>query len=86
MPYLRQEAKDYFEKLLIELNHSSISNPGELNYLFTEIIKQYMENHTKNYQMLNDVVGALDCCKSEFKRRVVDPYEDTKIKLNGDVY
>jgi hypothetical protein len=35
---------------------------------------------------VNDVVGALDGAKAEFQRRVVAPYEDKKIRENGDVY
>lgn len=32
------------------------------------------------------VIGALEFALSEFKRRVVAPYEDGKIAENGDVY
>jgi hypothetical protein len=32
------------------------------------------------------VVGALEACKLEFYRRVVTPYEENKMKENGDVY
>jgi len=32
------------------------------------------------------VIGALEACKLEFYRRAVVPYEDKKIKENGDVY
>jgi len=31
-------------------------------------------------------LGAIECAKLEFIRRVVSPYEDTKIASNGDVY
>jgi len=72
--------------MLKKLNRSSIANAGELNFLFTEIIKQYMETHTKNYQTMNDIVGALTSCKDEFYRRIVSPYEEQKIIENGDVY
>lgn len=34
----------------------------------------------------DDVAGALECCKLEFYRRVAVPYEEAKIKLNGDCY
>jgi hypothetical protein len=33
-----------------------------------------------------EAVGAIECCKLEFYRRVAAPYEDRKIKTNGDVY
>lgn len=38
------------------------------------------------YKDLNDAIGALEACKLEFYRRVIVPYEDQKIKSNGDVY
>lgn len=31
-------------------------------------------------------VGAIECAKMEFARRVIFPYEDRKISENGDVY
>jgi len=61
-------------------------NCGELNYLFTMIIKRYLENQGLNYTIGNDVVGALDCCKQEFYDRILRPYENKKIVSNGDVY
>lgn len=59
---------------------------GDLNYLFTMAAIQYVEYHGLSYQILNDVIGALTAAKDEFTRRVVIPYEDKKIKINGDVY
>ena len=31
------------------------------------------------------MIGALECCKQEYYRAVVGPYEDIKIEENGDV-
>lgn len=59
---------------------------GHLNYLLTVTIIEYLANHGLSYQTCNDIVGALDNCKDEFKRRVQNPYEDRKIAENGDVY
>jgi hypothetical protein len=61
-------------------------NAGELNYAFTMIAKKYLKEKGLSYQTCNDIVGALDNAKGEFKRRIQDPYEDVKIKENGDVY
>jgi hypothetical protein len=61
------------------------ANPGELNYVFTEIIYNYLERNGEKYQTYNDIVGALECCKMELYRRRVMPYEDKKIAENGDV-
>ena len=60
---------------------------GELNYLITGLIMRYMAaNGGVSYANINAVVGALDCAKMEFYRRVAVPYENTKLSLNGDVY
>ena len=79
MPYIKNENK--FHAM------SSPSTSGELNYKITETIIDYLEERGGLvYSNLNEVVGALECAKLELYRRVILPYEDTKIKENGDVY
>ena len=53
--------------------------------LTMEVIR-YLKFHGLSYQTCNDIVGALDNCKDEFRRRVQHPYEDGKIEENGDCY
>jgi hypothetical protein len=70
-------------------------NAGELNYAITQLCRTYLQgqayDHTTltqgptRYAHLNEVVGVLECAKLEFYRRAAAPYEDTKIKENGDV-
>ena len=85
MPYISQRTRNEF---VLDRGFSlpyTISDPGELNYLITELVKVYMStNH--GYQAINDVVGALEGAKLEFYRRIAAPYEDLKIADNGDVY
>ena len=60
---------------------------GELNYVVTRIIDDYLgRKGGLRYAHLNEVVGALECVKLELYRRVAAPYEDVKITENGDVY
>lgn len=80
MPYLTQEARTK----VID-NGFKATQAGELNYVITLIIKEYWQ-HDPRYQTANDIVGALECAKQEFIRRIVNPYEDEKIRTNGDVY
>jgi hypothetical protein len=61
-------------------------NCGELNYMITELVVVYLRHNGLSYQTCNDIVGALDNAKDEFRRRVQHKYEDKKIKENGDVY
>lgn len=79
MPYITQRARDE-----INLLAQRPSNAGELNYVITSLIHQYIEG-TECYQTYNDVIGVLEGAKLELYRRHVAPYEDQKIKENGDV-
>jgi hypothetical protein len=40
----------------------------------------------QSYQTFNDISGAMTEALAEFRRRIIVPYEDRKIKENGDVY
>jgi hypothetical protein len=80
MPYITKEAKEHLEA------GKPILNPGNLNYLITMLLIRYWRNSPQNYQAINDVVGAVEGAKLEFVRRIVNPYENTKIKANSDVY
>lgn len=59
---------------------------GQLNYIVTKIIKEYINIHGKRYAVINDVIGVLEAAKLEMYRRVAAGYEDHKIETNGDVY
>lgn len=62
-------------------------NSGELNYELTLDIIGYMDSKGGlSYKTINDIIGALEGCKLEFYHRLARPYEDIKIKNNGDVY
>lgn len=81
MPYIKKERRALLEP------KARPTNPGELNYCITLLVRNYISRHPElNYQGINDILGALEGAKLEFYRRVVAPYEDEKIKENGDVY
>lgn len=80
MPYIKQTAR--YE---IDEEGALPANAGELNYIFTKTINDYFDLAGVSYQTFNDAVGALEACKLELYRRRVAPYEDLKIKENGDV-
>lgn len=81
MPYISDHARR------LELDQfMDPEDPGELNYSITRLMLRYLENNGKSYMTLNEIVGALECAKQEFYRRLAVPYEDTKIAENGDVY
>jgi len=84
MPYIKDEDKTKFEDLYKIAE--SIDSAGEMNYVITMLVRNYIERKGLCYQTLNDAVGALEGCKFELYRRVLAPYEDLKIEENGDVY
>lgn len=83
MPYINQDDRRLVDMVLdIPVMH----DVGELNYVLTKVIKDYLEQFGSSYRTMNDIVGALEGAKAEFQRRIVAPYEDLKIQTNGDVY
>lgn len=80
MPYIDSALRQEIPNLVFP------RNPGELNYVLTMVVKEYMDEHGLRYQTINDIMGALEGAKLEFYRRIAAPYEDTKIKENGDCY
>jgi hypothetical protein len=81
MPYIDKRARSFLDQSVCH----SIS-AGELNYQFTMLARTYLHNHGTTYATINDIIGAFESAKMEFYRRVVIPYEEKKIKENGDVY
>lgn len=86
MPYIPKSRRDALFNDSTYDHNDQIVCAGELNYFITYLINEYLKYHGLNYQVCNDIVGALDNAKDEFKRCVQNPYEDLKIKENGDVY
>lgn len=95
MPYIAQERrKEYDEnikkvaKLIAKLNIDDCTTfCGDWNYCITKLIKETLkeENCKKNYSQQNEVIGMLESCKLEWYRKELAPYEDEKIKINGEV-
>lgn len=92
MPYIAKLDRDLLDseigtlanRLRATRSREDSWNAGLLNYAITSLILRSCE--LGSYADLNQVVGVLECVKAEFLRRKVNPYEDSKIKDNGDVY
>jgi len=74
------------EELWNNMEYDGAQTPGELNYLVSQLCRNYIDTKTLSYQTINDIVGALEGAKMEFYRRVATPYEQQKCFDNGDVY
>lgn len=84
MPYINQNDRKrivYNGKIYVD----AIKTAGELQYAIAVMIKDFIKRKGLNYQNCNDIMGAITGAGKEFYRRVVAPYEDLKIKDNGDV-
>jgi len=62
------------------------SSAGDLNYVVTQLSLAFLKGVGINYNDIALVTGVLTNVNQEFYRRLASPYEDSKIKLNGDVY
>jgi len=54
--------------------------------VITRILRNYIMGEQFSYITAVIVVGVMVLTTVEFIRRLVNPYEDTKIQQNGDVW
>lgn len=80
MPYIRKEMRSLLDDNMAPLV------AGELNYVITNIVDGFITRKGLTYNAINEAIGALECAKLELYRRIAIPYENKKIKENGDVY
>jgi hypothetical protein len=86
MPYIKKEDRDFIDAGLAVVT-GRINSVGELNYAFSQMILAYIKSHGGvSYRTMNDVHGVLSCLDKEVYRRITAPYEDQKVKENGDVF
>lgn len=83
MPYIHRISREVLDPILDKFPFPL--SPGEMNYLITKICKRYVEYNGLCYRTLNDIHGILNNADKEFYRRYTAPYEDEKIKQNGDI-
>jgi hypothetical protein len=91
MPYIKHDQRkaldpeiDILLRRLLPVG-SYAPAPGDLNYVLSRIVWGVFQKFP-GYAVANMLVGMLDCVKLEFYRRLVVPYEEEKIKENGDLY
>ena len=61
-----------------------LAQAGRLNYCMSRIIGQLVAEE-KSYGTFALFSGVLDHISKELYRRLITPYEDKKIRLNGDI-
>jgi hypothetical protein len=88
MPYINRADRRKYQTLLAELAAlipaDAKERPGNMNYVISLLInKVYGEK--MRYADHNEVMGVLAGVSQEFYRRFTAPYEDQKIKEQGDL-
>lgn len=87
MPYIPQNQRNIVEAILDDKILDFVpQNAGELNFIVSTFINNYIVANGLSYAIVNEMVGALECAKMELNRIVIGPYEDLKIRENGPVY
>ena len=90
MTYIQKNDRVLYDQLITSLSKAvkvgggTDNLAGQLNYVITKLLKS-VYGEKINYKSHNEIIGMLDCCKMEWYRRQTSPYEDEKIKTNGDV-
>ncbi len=88
MPYITQQERGRLDPLLQPLLYQLATADrgvfGRLNYVITRLIA-YVWRVEPSYFRAAALSGVLTNVAAEFYRRAVTPYEDQKIKANGDV-
>ena len=79
MPYIKPEDRSRIDAGEIP------TSAGELNYAITLLCDAYLiDNKARGYAAINDVIGVLECCKLEMYQVQAVPYEQVKMKENGE--
>jgi hypothetical protein len=84
MPYIDQDLRSILDRHVDGLAEQ-IDTVGELNYAVTRLVLGLIKKVGLNYNSLSLIMGTLYLIPLEIYRRIGVPYEDRKIKANGDI-
>lgn len=91
MPYLKKDARKKVDfnggkAISDELAKLPAQDfAGAVNYLNVCLVREWIKRNRQRYWVYALIVGTLVCCIFEIYRRLIAPYEDSKIAENGDV-
>lgn len=90
MPYIKAHYREVLDEAIDSLVNDIVSyspfQVGLVNYTIARLISRLLKQSGLSYATLNQMIGALECCKLELYRRLAASYEDRKIEQNGDVF
>jgi len=82
MPYIQSEDRPMMDLVVKNMKEKGVKPDGKLNYVLFKFCKDTVDPSYNNYK---NFIGELTECCEEIRRRMLSSYENTKIKLNGDV-
>lgn len=82
MPYIKEHQRKDMDEIVEFMNNAGVAANGDLNYILYAFCKRHISPSYNNYK---NFCGELRQCATEIERRLLGPYEDTKIFENGDV-
>jgi hypothetical protein len=87
MPYIKQEDREKFENSLnlLKKDICSDDSKGELTYILYSISLEWIKKKGKSYTSISSGISSLIDAAEELRRRELNPYEDVKLKENGDI-
>lgn len=83
MPYITEAKKTKIDFALAQLGRME---HGDLTYAITALMNRYVGHHGRRYTVLSQARASCADASTEFYRRVMAPYEETKRAQNGDAY
>ena len=91
MPYIPPNQRESLDNSIISLACRILAyveneRAGLLNYTISSLLARLSRGEDLNYNNINRMIGVLECAKLELYRRLASPYEDQKMKANGDVF
>lgn len=85
MPYTKQEDREPQLGAIAELS-AAIETKGDLNHAICELTARLiLKTGGMGYTNVSNWIDAVGGAHDELRRRLLDPYEDEKIKENGDL-
>lgn len=84
MPYIVSSRREKMDPHLEELANL-VKSGGEINYCIFKLASLLIERMGESYDNYSMCGSSMEHAKLEWYRRRVAPYEDRKIKENGDI-
>lgn len=82
MPYIPQEQRDFVKR-----NDWTPATTGQLAFIAYQKGMDLLNlSPVQNWDRRMDIYKAIKGAADEWRRRMVDPYEDEAIKRNGDIF